>query len=191
MLAMLGLFILCLIYADLIVGHVHWLEDTYCTDGMPWIGEIICDPNIDHHLDPQLMVREGTFISRNTIPWVMGVTGCVIFYLSGITHWGFYLTALFASFGNEVHRWHHVKEANLGKLPAFLCESGIVQPRRQHSLHHKPPFNNYYCVMIAFNNAWMERVGYWRILECLFRLFGLQTKRENRRDAVMSKTVDS
>jgi len=72
MLKIIGAFFVCLWCADFLTGFFHWLEDTYCLEHYPLIGQFICEPNIEHHVDPQLMVRTGTFISRNLLQWSMG-----------------------------------------------------------------------------------------------------------------------
>ena len=59
-LKLIGGFFVCLWAADFVTGMAHWLEDTYCLENYPLIGSFICEPNIEHHVDPQLMVREGT-----------------------------------------------------------------------------------------------------------------------------------
>jgi len=67
MLKIVGAFFVCLWCADFLTGFFHWMEDTYCLEHYPLIGQFICEPNIEHHVNPQLMVRTGTFISRNLL----------------------------------------------------------------------------------------------------------------------------
>ena len=71
MIKTIGAIFVCWWAADFLTGFFHWLEDTYCLEQMPLIGGFICEPNIDHHIDPQLMVRVGTFFSRNVFQWVL------------------------------------------------------------------------------------------------------------------------
>ena len=187
-LKLIGAFYICLWSADFLTGFAHWLEDTYCLEDMPLIGGFICEPNIDHHLDPQLMVRTGTFFSRNILQW--GVCGgvFVLLWLIGLGNIYTFLTLLLTSFGNEVHRWNHMTKTN--RFVTFIKDTGIIQAHRQHSMHHKPPHARYYCVMTSQLNAIFERIHFWRGLEWLVEtMTGIAPKRENRRDSRPVKKV--
>lgn len=182
----IGAFFVCMWMADFLTGMTHWLEDTYCLEHMPFIGKFICGPNIEHHIDPLDMVRNGTFFSRNILQWVI----CGALFLSlwavGLGNIYTFLTLLFASFGNEVHRWNHM--ARTGPVVSLLKETGLVQMQKQHSLHHKPPYAQYYCPMTSQLNPILERMNFWRRLERVIEFTtGLRPKRENRRDAVPHK----
>ena len=99
-----------------------------------------------------------------------------------------FLTLLFASFGNEVHRWNHMSRS--GPVISFIKETGLIQSQRQHSLHHKPPHTGYYCVLSSQLNPILERVGFWRRLEdCVEFVSGISPKREQRRDAQPRKNL--
>jgi len=188
MLKIIGAFFVCLWCADFLTGFFHWLEDTYCLEHYPLIGQFICEPNIEHHVDPQLMVRTGTFISRNLLQWSMGAC---IFGLLAIFGWAnvyTFVTLLLTSFGNEVHRWNHMHKTR--RFVTFMKDLGIIQAHRQHSMHHKPPHIGYYCVLTSQVNAVLDRISFWRHLEKLVTLTtGICPKRENRRDAGIVKAT--
>ena len=182
MLKTIGTIVLCLWAADFITGFAHWVEDTYCLENYPLIGSFICEPNIDHHIDPQLMVRMGTFFSRNILQWSLCGGVFALLWMVGFGNIYTFLTLLFASFGNEVHRWNHMSKT--GPFVTFMKDSGIIQMQRQHSMHHKPPHDRYYCVLTSQLNAVLERVNFWRRLEWGLKVTtGLTPKRENRRDS--------
>ena len=176
-----GLFV-CLWAADFVTGMAHWLEDTYCLENYPLIGSFICEPNIEHHVDPQLMVREGTFISRNILQWSLCGAVYSVLWLVGLGGIFTFTILLLASFGNEIHRWNHMSKTS--GFVAFMKDSGLIQIQKQHSLHHKQPHNQYYCVMTSLLNAVLERVNFWRKLEWAIQATtGIAPKRENRRDS--------
>ena len=182
MLKTLGTICVCWWAADFLTGFFHWLEDTYCLEQMPLIGGFICEPNIDHHIDPQLMVRVGTFCSRNVLQWGLCIGLFGLLWLANLGNVYTFLTLLFASFGNEVHRWNHM--AKTGPFVSFIKETGLIQSQRQHSMHHKPPHDRYYCVLSSQLNPVLERVSFWRRLEWLVKsLTGIGPKREDRRDS--------
>lgn len=186
MLKIVGAFFVCLWCADFLTGFFHWMEDTYCLEHYPLIGQFICEPNIEHHVNPQLMVRTGTFISRNLLQWGLAA---LIFGLLAICGWANVytgITLLLTSFGNEVHRWNHMHKT--GRFVTFMKDLGLIQAHRQHSMHHKPPHMGYYCVLTSQVNAVLERVSFWRGLEKVIAFTtGIAPKRENRRDAVTVK----
>jgi len=165
---MIGSVLICLWIADFITGLVHWAEDTYCKDGYPIIGKLICEPNRLHHSDPNLMVRTGTFISRNILQWVLSLVSFVLLYFVDYANIYTFMVLLFASFGNEVHRWNHMSKS--GYVITFIKEMGLIQAQRQHSLHHRPPYDKYYCVLTSQVNPVLERIKFWRGLEYMIRL---------------------
>ncbi|MEM7453550.1 MAG: fatty acid desaturase CarF family protein [Planctomycetota bacterium] len=181
MLKFIGTFFVCLWVADFITGFAHWLEDTYCLEDYPVIGGFICEPNIEHHIDPHLMVRTGTFFSRNILQWSLCAGAFGLLWLIGLGNIYTFMILLLASFGNEVHRWNHMSKP--GPVISFLKDFGIIQAHRQHSMHHKPPHKRYYCVLTSQVNAVLERVNFWRKLEWVVeKTTGISPKREGRRD---------
>lgn len=182
MLKLIGAFFVCLWAADFITGLAHWLEDTYCLEDYPLIGSFICEPNIEHHVNPQLMVRTGTFFSRNILQWSLCGGMFSLLWLIGFGNAYTFTTLLLASFGNEIHRWNHMSKT--GSFVTFMKDSGLIQIQKQHSLHHKQPHNQYYCVMTSLLNSILERVNFWRKLEWVVKATtGIAPKRENRRDS--------
>jgi len=175
MFEIIGALLVCLWVADFITGVVHWAEDTYCEDGYPIIGKLICEPNRLHHIDPNLMVRTGTFISRNILQWVSALCAFGLLYLADYANIYTFMTLLFASFGNEVHRWNHMSKT--GPVISFIKQSGYIQSQKQHSLHHKPPHETNYCILTSQVNPVLEAINFWRSIEFIIRVTtGLEPK---------------
>lgn len=171
--------ILCIIVADFLTGFFHWLEDTYCLKDLniPFVAGV-CNSNINHHKDPQNMVRnEGLLYTNGTTFIVAIITYFIIFLCIGFS-WQLLLIAGLASVGNQVHLWNHQSKTNY--WVDFLKDSGIIQHQRQHSRHHIPPYDQAYCVLINFNNAWLDRTNFWRKLEWVLGKTGLKVKRGNQ-----------
>ena len=189
MVEILGWLVICIVVADLVVGCVHWMEDTYCSDDTvhgrflsKFVGHYVCEENIEHHVNPRKMVG-GSFFHRNLLPWSSALVASLLLLLTPYSYWQAHLVFWISSFGNEVHLWSHLLEKELNPFQRFLKEAGIVQDKRQHMLHHKWPYTSNYCVLIQFNNAWMERVNFWRKLEFILSIVGIHPQRENRRDS--------
>lgn len=164
--------LISILIADWLTGFFHWLEDNYATPNWPFRIGI---SNIEHHQWPGLMGRMGSFVSRNLIPVAMAGIGWPLGYWFGLPAWPLLLVCGFAAMGNEVHVWNHRAKNNA--LIEFLKDTGIFQTSRQHARHHRPPYERTYCTLLNFNNAWLDRVQFWRGLELCFRLCGLHSKR--------------
>ena len=166
---------LCILIADFLTGLFHWLEDTYGLPTWPLIGESVIVPNIDHHRHPGLIGYMSTFISRNYQPFVIALGAIILFWLFGWLHWTIMLTAVLAGFGNEVHTWNHSKSKN--PVIKFLWDTGLIQSKKQHAMHHIPPYNKYYCTLTNATNAILEVLNFWRGLEWVIALVGVKPKR--------------
>lgn len=174
---MLGNVIVCWVVADFLSGLFHWAEDTYCTEGYPLIGPLICDPNIEHHRSPKRMLDSG-FVGRNYVQVALCLTVFGVIGVAGLATWQAGLCLLFLSFSNEVHAWNHSAPKGFARL---IKDAGLVQSSRQHSLHHKPPHDRYYCVLGDATNVLLECVGFWRKLEwCVLFLVGVSPVRRVR-----------
>lgn len=177
---------ICIIVADFITGIVHWWEDTYGLPHWGWgIGKHIVEPNLVHHEHPTWLATMSNIIQRNYIQVVPAVVvSCIILYSLGISWWPVALTFILSSLGNEVHAWNHMPQTEQPTWMRFLSDTAIIQTRRQHSLHHKKPYDKYYCTLTNITNAVLELINFWRRLEwILLKVFGLTVKRckEERR----------
>jgi len=172
--------IICVLVADFITGFVHWLEDTYGVPTWPFgIGKNVIEPNIVHHENPTKMTMSG-ILSRNyqtAIPALL-IT-LVIWCLYGWAFtWPIGLTLLLAGcLGNEVHSWNHTPREKLPKWIIFLQDTCIIQTRKQHAIHHKKPYDKYYCTLTNITNAVLELLGFWKRLEWAVAKCGIQVKR--------------
>lgn len=167
--------IICVLIADFLTGLIHWAEDQYCVESLPLIGAKICKPNIDHHRYPALMTKMAGLFITNYQSMLIALVVCLIFYFFGYFCWQLILVAILSGLGNQVHLWNHQGKSSY--FVEFLKDSGLIQSQRQHSKHHIPPYDKAYCVLISFNNAWLDRVNFWRKLEWLLDKFGLKVKR--------------
>ena len=184
-LEILGSCLLCLLVADIITGIAHWLEDTYCENGYPIIGELICEPNELHHQDPNLIGKTSNFFKRNILQWAIAIIPALLLASVGYGYWQCYLTLFLASMGNQVHFWNHQSIKEASPISTFFSDSGMIQTRKQHNKHHTKPHDKYYCVLVNFNNAWMERIRFWKSLEfLLLKIFGLTIKNKDRISSV-------
>ena len=159
--AMLGWLI-----ADFIGGLVHWWEDRVGWPTNHWVDKHILEPNRLHHEDPVAFTRS-PFWLRN---WTAFLTVAVITAV-WIAIFGVSVVVLFAFIGgiltNEVHYHQHKPAKGWIKV---LQETGVIQGRAHHNKHHTPPFNSHYCVLTGWLNPILEKLGFWTLLERIFRV---------------------
>ena len=167
----------CFLTADFITGLVHWVEDTYGVPSWPVLGKFVVEPNIEHHLHPQLVATMSHFVLRNYQAIVPCLTVALLVLLwIGWNAWPVALTLGIASLGNEVHAWNHSSQNNW--VIKFLQNSGLVQSPRQHAKHHRPPFDAYFCTLLNITNEVLEILQFWRRLEWFLHVsFGVSPKR--------------
>lgn len=165
-------FFICLLIADFLTGLFHWIEDTYSTKNWPFnIGV----HNIEHHKQPGLMGRMGTFITRNSIPCALALIGAPVLWFLGIPIMYVLMIAGLAALGNEVHAWNH--RANNNLIITYLQEAGLVQTKQQHSKHHKYPYNVCYCTLTNLVNPIVDYFKVWAKMEAVLLKIGVKPKR--------------
>lgn len=166
------------LFADFLTGLVHWWEDAYAQPDWPVIGPLVAEPNLLHHRDPRAMTR---------LPWWKNVDVPVIagaLALAGLAAlhalaWPLVLAIVLAAFTNLVHRWAHQSAAENGRLITWMQDSGLIQSRAQHALHHRWPRKSHYCPLTNALNPVLERLDFWRRLErVILRVTGLRRRRE-------------
>ena len=171
--------IICVLVADFITGFVHWLEDTYGVPTWPLIGNSVIEPNIVHHENPVKMTMSG-ILGRNyqtAIPALV-LTLVICYFYGWAFAWPIAFTLLLAGcMGNEIHAWNHTPREKLPKWIIFLQDTCIIQTRKQHAIHHKKPYDKYYCTLTNVTNAVLEALGFWKKLEWAVAKCGVQVKR--------------
>lgn len=165
--------IACILIADFLSGLGHWFEDTYSVPTWPFLGRIIAEPNINHHINPSEMAP--TFIGRN---WFQLVPACIflaILYSFGLLSWQISVVTVFLALANETHAWCHMRNKN--RLIAFLQEMSLVITVKNHNVHHKDPYTRAYCVITNWINPIVDRLYLWSFLEYFISIFGIYPKR--------------
>jgi hypothetical protein len=169
---MIGEILACFLIADFFTGLFHWIEDAYATKDWPFgIGV----HNIEHHKQPGLMGRMGTFLTRNLVPIALTICLAPFLLILGIDLYWVILIGFFTSIGNEVHAWNHRSQNNI--FITYLQEAAIIQTKHQHAKHHKPPYNKCYCVLSNILNPILDYFNVWGRLESILDKFGIKVKR--------------
>ena len=162
---------LSILFAELVSGIFHWWEDRYGNPDWPIIGKFIIEPNIRHHQYPTEFCK-GSYLYRNSSTLIPTLAAAAIFYWQPVICLGFILM----SQSNEIHSWSHQKCSYPIRM---LQKIGIVQSPQQHYIHHKRPYDRYYCVMTNYFNPILSYLKFWQILEAIVYIFtGIKPRKE-------------
>jgi ubiquitin-conjugating enzyme E2 variant len=159
--------LLAWLFADLLSGIFHWWEDRYGNPDWPIIGKLIIQPNIEHHKDPKKFTR-GNYFKRNYTTIIPSLILALLSY--SYNCYFLCLTFIFASQSNEIHCWEHCRP---NFAVRFLQKYKILQSAKEHSIHHKRPYDQNYCVMSVVLNPVLSYLGFWYFIENCIALFGI------------------
>lgn len=166
--------LICVLFADLLTGIVHWWEDTYGRPSWPFLGWYLIEPNLAHHLRPSSL--QPSWWGRNGHTFAAAVLVAAVLMWSGMRfaeHLA--LVVVLASWGNEVHAWAH--GVGRGRVAELLQEMGVVQSPAHHAHHHRSPHDRRFCTLTNALNPVLDAVGFWRGLEVVIALAGVPPAR--------------
>ena len=64
---------------------------------------------------------------------------------------------------NQFHKWAHTEEPPACVLP--LQRARLILDPRHHALHHRPPFQDRFCITNGWLNPVLDRLGVFTRLE--------------------------
>ena len=153
-----------IVLIDLVSGIVHWAEDTFASESTPIIGKWIVVPNVIHHKNATAFVSN----SWTESSWDLLVVGIVVVLMGwayGFLIWYVWLFVLLGVNANQIHKWNHMRIAEVPALIHALQWLRLIQRPTDHAAHHRGQKNRAYCLITPFLNPVLDRVGFWRALE--------------------------
>lgn len=163
--------VLSMCIADFFSGIAHWGADTWGSLDTPFLGESIIRSFREHHLTPTAMCHHDIFETNGdncmmTLPFMlmaalMNVKQDSLYSL--FVHNFLVLLCVWVSLTNQIHKWSHTY-----KLPVyvtFLQEYGIILSKKDHAVHHRNPFDKYYCITNGWLNPLLASIDFWKRLE--------------------------
>ncbi|CAL8102052.1 unnamed protein product [Orchesella dallaii] len=178
-----------IVAADFLSGLVHWGADTWGSVDLPLFGAAFIRPFREHHIDPTSITRHD-FIETNGDNFMLPTIPLLYLYYKLITNEGFYaqnvggiyftfLLAIFVAMTNQIHKWSHTYFG----LPGWVCflqKYRVILPTKLHRIHHISPHQTYYCITTGWLNWPLEKLGFWRLLECwVSRSTGYQPREDD------------
>eukprot|EP00698_Gefionella_okellyi_P020563 TRINITY_DN6466_c0_g1_i1.p1 TRINITY_DN6466_c0_g1~~TRINITY_DN6466_c0_g1_i1.p1 ORF type:complete len:298 (+),score=27.79 TRINITY_DN6466_c0_g1_i1:77-895(+) len=166
-------FFCSLLMADFVSGFVHWFADSWGTVEWPIIGRALIRSFREHHVDPSEICNHDFFETNGdsctlAIPFQLGIfwvnwnsgTSTALFWYT----FGVFLVFI-SVITNEFHKWaHSVDPPAIAKV---LMKCGLILKNRDHYVHHRRPFDTYYCITNGWLNPFLSTIRFWRVLEWL------------------------
>jgi hypothetical protein len=165
---------------DLVSGFVHWAADTYGTENTPVVGRSLIKPFRLHHLYPRdICVHNLVTTVGNTCILAVPVLGFCL-YLLWVSDHGLLafislcttLMVLATVATNLFHKWAHQESTSKGIR--LLQRMRLVLDPEHHELHHTRPFDQHYCITNGWLNPLLNKIGFFRRLEALLRVLGIE-----------------
>ncbi|KAK0599485.1 hypothetical protein LWI29_005728 [Acer saccharum] len=169
------------ILADLFSGIYHWVIDNYGNASTPFFG-----PQIKgfqgHHKEPWVITKRQ--FANNIHSSALAITFMVlpvnILYNDPIIHGLVSVWFGCLMFSQQFHAWAHCPKSKLPPLVVALQDAGVLLSRSQHASHHRPPYNNNYCIVSGIWNKFMDDNKVFEALERFFFFqFGVQPRSWN------------
>lgn len=166
------------ILADLGSGVYHWGIDNYGSASTPVFGAQI-EAFQGHHKWPWTITRRE--FANNVHALARAVAFSVFPFdllCNDPTMLGFVgFCSGCIMFSQQFHAWAHGTKSRLPRLVVALQDAGILVSRAQHAAHHRPPYNNNYCIVSGIWNNFLDENKVFEALEMvLFFKLGLQPR---------------
>ncbi|XP_075672305.1 fatty acid desaturase 4, chloroplastic-like [Castanea sativa] len=145
------------VLADLMTGVYHWGIDNYGSDSTPIFGSQI-DAFQRHHKWPWIITRTEFANLSHVLARAVTFTVLPMVFASNdpIFHAFVAVCSGCIMFSLQFHAWAHITKSQLPPLVNALQDMGLLVSRSKHANHHRPPYNNNYCMV---SGVWNEFLG--------------------------------
>ncbi|KAK2387244.1 fatty acid desaturase 4, chloroplastic [Trifolium repens] len=156
------------ILADLGSGVYHWGIDNYGDGSTPLVGAQI-EAFQGHHKWPWTITRRQFANNLHALARVVTfvVLPVDLVFHDPIVQSFVAVCAGCIMFSQQFHAWAHGTKSRLPPLVVALQESGVLVSRTQHSAHHRPPYNNNYCIVSGVWNEVLDKSKFFEAMEMI------------------------
>ncbi|KAE9619661.1 putative B domain of TMEM189, localization domain-containing protein [Lupinus albus] len=156
------------ILADLGSGIYHWGIDNYGDGSTPFVGSQI-EAFQGHHKFPWTITKRQF---ANNLHALARVVTFVVLPINLVCHHPTVqaFVAMFAGcimFSQQFHAWAHGTKSRLPPIVVALQEAGVLVSRSQHGAHHRPPYNNNYCIVSGVWNEFLDKHKVFEAMELI------------------------
>ncbi|PIA32972.1 hypothetical protein AQUCO_04200010v1 [Aquilegia coerulea] len=164
--------------ADLVSGIFHWAVDNYGDASTPFFGYHI-DAFVYHHQKPAMITKNEfanlNFRNAQTLMFILFPIGFACNDPAILAFVGTFFGC--AMFGLQIHAWAHGNKTQLPSWVVALQRIGVLVSPIKHSLHHRPPFCNNYCMVSGVCNVFMDKLRVFEAMEVIiFGVFGVKPR---------------
>ncbi len=189
-----GAIIASVVLGDIGTGVFHWSVDNYGSLKTPVVGSI-CHAFQGHHDTPWTITFRSMANNLYKVAYGCAPSLLLLCTLPNVSPLPRLFFALFINWwllSQELHKYSHMKTT-----PPFvkrLMDTGLILSKKEHGLHHKPPYDSNYCILTGHNNKWMDDSKLFRRLErVVFELTGNEPNTWNEEqggESVRSAAMD-
>ncbi|XP_048235558.1 fatty acid desaturase 4, chloroplastic isoform X2 [Ricinus communis] len=166
------------ILADLGSGVYHWGIDNYGDASTPIVGTQI-DAFQGHHKWPWTITRRQFANNLHALARAVAFFVLPIDLLCNdpVIHGFVSVCSVCIMFSQQFHAWAHGTKSKLPPLVVALQDAGLLVSRTQHAAHHRPPYNNNYCIVSGVWNEFLDKQKVFEALEmALFFQHGVRPR---------------
>ncbi len=190
-----------ILLGDFIASFLHFIEDNYLRyrPGQPTVlNDIALDNELHHHF-PRLMTGSSYLdvIFESAAVALLAVAALWVIVPDFLRDNGDIVAVAiaFATQGNAVHRWQHMRDCQRPAAVSLLMRIGVLQSREMHRSHHVGVPDGRYSPLLSFTNPVYDTLRVWDVLRALLRVVGLQPCMVSselwvRDEAVCPKPID-
>lgn len=156
------------ITADFVSGLVHFLADNFGNPETPFFGKVFIFAFREHHVDPKAITRH-SFVETNGANSLVSLPGLIYFYYASAPvadftfrfYFIFFYLSIFMT--NQIHKWSH--EDKVSGFVAFLQKIHLILPPVHHDIHHRAPYDKYYCITCGWLNPLLNSLHFFQGLK--------------------------
>jgi len=162
--------VLAMASADFFSGLFHWGADTWGTIDTPVFGAMIRSFR-EHHVAP-VAICGHDWIEANgdncmmTLPVVL-LTACKAVNQTSLyelfVHNFLVMLVIWVALTNQIHKWSHTYRPP--QYVTLMQSLGLIVSKKDHAVHHRNPFDKYYCITHGWLNPILGSINYWKHLE--------------------------
>lgn len=156
------------ITADFVSGLVHFLADNFGNPSTPILGKLFIFPFREHHVDAKAITRH-SFVETNGANCMISLPGMIYLYyasapVADFTFRFYFMVFFFSIFlTNQIHKWSH--EDHVNAFVGFLQRIHLILPPAHHDIHHRAPFDKYYCITCGWLNPLLNSLHFFQALK--------------------------
>lgn len=181
------------LFADLGSGVYHWGIDNYGDASTPIVGSQI-DAFQGHHKWPWTITKRQFANNLQALARVVTFTVLpmdIIFHDQPVISGFVGMASGCIMFSQQFHAWAHGTKSKLPSLVVALQDSGVLVSRSQHGAHHRPPYNNNYCIVSGVWNKLLDENKVFEALEMvIFFKFGLRPRSWSEPDSDWTEATE-